>query len=136
VFAARAAKISYNTFRLHQRNDPEFARQVAEAEEQAVELLHAQCFKAALEGVIEPVYFQGKIVGHTRKFDSRLAIELLRAHMPYTFKAPGSHAAANVNAPGASGIVVTPEVQEELMAMRQETLRRLAEKKAKAITVA
>ena len=98
--------------------------------------MHAQCFKAALEGVIEPVYFQGKIVGHTRKFDSRLAIELLRAHMPYTFKAPGSHAAANVNAPGASGIVVTPEVQEELMAMRQETLRRLAEKKAKAITVA
>jgi hypothetical protein len=112
--------------------DPEFARQVTEAEQEAVELLHATCFKAAIEGELEPVYFQGEIVGHIKKFDSRLQIELLRAHMPNTFKTPGSHAAAKVNAPGASGIVVTPEVQAELMAMRQETLRILAEKKAQA----
>jgi hypothetical protein len=105
---------------------------VLEAEEQAVELLHARCFKAVVEGELEPVYFQGEIVGHTRKFDSRLAIELLRAHMPDKFKTPGSHAAVNLNAPGAQGLVVTPEVQEELMAMRQETLRVLAEKKAQA----
>jgi hypothetical protein len=136
TFAARAAKVAYNTFLLHQRNDPEFARQVAEAEEEAIDLLHARCFKAALEGELEPVYFQGKIVGHTRKFDSRLAIELLRAHMPDVFKTPGSrHAAANVNAPGASGIVMTPEVQAELMAMRQESLRAIEEKKARAIEV-
>jgi hypothetical protein len=75
-------------------------------------------------------------VGHTRKFDSRLAIELLRAHMPDVFKTPGSHAAVNVNATGASGLVVTPEVQAELIAMRQESLRRMAEKKAQAIEVA
>jgi hypothetical protein len=69
TFAARAAKVAYNTFRLHQRNDPEFARQVAEAEQQAAELLHARCFKAAIEGELEPVYFQGEIVGHIKKFD-------------------------------------------------------------------
>ncbi len=130
TFAARAANVAYNTFRLHQRNDPEFARQVAEAEEEAVELLHARCFKTVVEGELEPVYFQGKIVGHIKKFDSRLAIELLRAHMPHKFKTPGSGAAANVNAPGASGLVVTPEVQAELIAMRQESLRVMAEKKA------
>ena len=89
VFAARAAGISYNTFLLHQRNDPEFARQVAEAEEQAADLLQARCFKAVIEGELEPVYFQGKIAGYTRKFDSRLAIELLRAHLPHLFKTPG-----------------------------------------------
>jgi predicted thioesterase len=60
---------------------------------------------------------------------------MLRAHMPAKFKTPGSHAAVKANAPGASGLVVTPEVQAELMAMRQETLRILAEKKAKAIEV-
>ncbi len=85
TFAARAAKVAYNTFRLHQRNDPEFARQVAEAEQQAAELLHARCFKAAIEGELEPVYFQGEIVGHIKKFDSRLRIELMRAHMPAQF---------------------------------------------------
>jgi hypothetical protein len=90
VLAARAAGISYNTFLLHQRNDPEFARQVAEAEEEAVDLLQARCFKVALEGQLELIYFQGKVVGHTRKFDSRLAIELLRAHKPNIFRTPGS----------------------------------------------
>jgi hypothetical protein len=135
TFAARAANVAYNTFRLHQRNDPEFARQVAEAEEEAFDLLHARCFKAVVEGELEPVYFQDKIAGHTRKFDSRLAIELLRAHMPDKFKTPGSHTAAKANAPGASGLVVTPEVQAELMAMRQESLRAIEEKKAKAVEV-
>jgi hypothetical protein len=135
TFAAGAAGIAYNTFRLHQRNDPEFARQVAEAEEQAVDLLHARCIKAVIEGQLEPVYFQGEIVGHIRKFDSRLAIELLRAHMPDKFKTPGSGAAVKENAPGASGLVVTPEVQAELMAMRQESLRAIQEKKAKAIEI-
>lgn len=129
TFAARAAKISYNTFRLHQRNDPDFARQVAEAEERAVDLLHAQCFKAALEGVIEPIYFQGKIVGHTRKFEPRMAIELLRAHMPDKFKTPGSKINGNTRNTASIGAQIGPKELQELQAMRQESLRRIAEQK-------
>src|SRR5205085_2188543 len=64
-------------------------------EEEAIDLLHSVCFKAALEGQLKPIYFQGKVVGQFRKFDSRLAIELLRAHMPNTFRTPG--AKVNVN---------------------------------------
>jgi hypothetical protein len=137
VFAARAAGISYNTFRLHQRNDPEFARQVAEAEEQAAELLHARCFKAVVEGVLEPVYFQGEIVGHTRKFDSRLAIELLRAHMPQIFKTPGTkvHVSKGNQQPPGSGIVVGEKEFQELVEMRQISLAKIAEAKAQAIVV-
>jgi hypothetical protein len=58
-------------------------------------------------------------------------------HMPDKFRTPGS-AAVNVNAPGGSvtvGIVVDAKVQAELMAMRQESLRRIQEKKAKAVEV-
>lgn len=135
TFAARAAKISYNTFRLHQRNDPEFARQVAEAEEQAVELLHAQCFKAALEGVTEPVYFQGKVVGHTRKFESRMAIELLRAHMPDKFRTPESKINVNGSNNLSTGTRIGPKELEELQAMRQESLRRMADKETRASEV-
>ena len=36
------------------------------------------------------MFWQGIEVGHIRKFDSRLQIEMLRAHMPATFKTPGS----------------------------------------------
>src|SRR5207302_10155827 len=74
----KAAHVSYNTVKLHERNDPDFAAQQREAEEEGAQLLHGVCFKAALEGNLEPVYWQGKIVGHIRKYDSRMQIELLR----------------------------------------------------------
>jgi hypothetical protein len=127
TFAARAARISYNTFKVHQKNDPEFARQVAEAEEEAVELLHAQCFKAALEGVSEPVYFEGKIVGHTRKFESRMAIELLRAHMPDLFKRPGAKVSVNTSTPAPLGSGVSEKELQDLIEMRQRSLARMRE---------
>jgi hypothetical protein len=38
-----------------------------------------------LEGDCEPVFWQGIEIGHVRKFDSRLTVELLRAHMPERF---------------------------------------------------
>jgi hypothetical protein len=41
-----------------------------------------------------------------------------------------------VNAPGAQGFVVDAGVQAELIAMRQESLRAIEDKKAKAIEVA
>jgi hypothetical protein len=47
AFSVEDAGIAYNTFRLHQKNDPEFALQVREAEQQAAELLHVKCFTAA-----------------------------------------------------------------------------------------
>jgi hypothetical protein len=135
TFAARAAGVAYNTFRLHQKNDPEFASQVAEAEEEAIELLHARCFKAALEGQLETVYFQGKVVGHFRKFDSRLAIELLRAHLPDKFRRPGSKANISSGKSPSTGIVMGAKEIAELQAMRQESLRKMAEKKSQDIDV-
>ena len=135
VFAARAAGISYNTYRLHQRNDPEFARQVAEAEEEAVDLLHARCFKAVVEGELEPVYFQGEIVGHIRKFDSRLAIELLRAHMPNIFKTPGAKVAIEMGNPAPLGSGVSEKELQALFAMRQRSLARIQDAKRANVRV-
>lgn len=127
MFALAAAKTSYNTFRAHQRNDPDFAAQVREAEEEGAELLHDACWKATVEGEIEPVYWQGEVVGHVRKFDSRLRIEMLRAHMPDRFKTPGQ-AAVNISAPGAQVLVIGPEEQAELAANRRRYLESLRNK--------
>ena len=127
MFALAAAKTSYNTFRAHQRNDPDFAAQVREAEEEGAELLHDACWKATVEGEIEPVYWQGEVVGHVRKYDSRLRIEMLRAHMPDSFKTPGQ-AAVNISAPGAQVLVIGPEEQAELSQNRRRYLESIRNK--------
>src|ERR1700737_894465 len=68
--ALKAAHVCYNTVRAHERSDPEFAAQLKDAEQEGAELLHHVCLKSAIEGNVEPVYFQGQIVGHIRKYDS------------------------------------------------------------------
>jgi hypothetical protein len=118
----KAAHVSYNTVKLHERSDPEFAAQLREAEEEGAQLLHAVCWKLAIEGNVEPVFFQGQIVGHIRKYDSRMQIELLRAYMPHLFKTPGSHAPVISGDDNNKGMIMTPERQDELIRLRREAL--------------
>lgn len=120
VFATKAARVSYNTVRTHQRNDPEFAAQVTKAEAEGAELLHDVCWKAAVQGNVEPVYWDGAVVGHIKKFDSRLRIEMLRAHLPAKFKQPGT-ANVKINAAGGASVLVIGEAErDELVALRQQ----------------
>lgn len=102
---------------------------MADAEQQAVELLHTKCFVAALEGELEPVLWKGQVIGHIKKYDSRLQIEMLRAHMPDKFKMPGSRPNISNSRPPHPGIVIGAKELAELRAMRQESLRLIAEKK-------
>jgi hypothetical protein len=118
--ALKAAKVCYNTVRAHQRNDPEFAAQLREAEEEGAQLLHDVCFKSALEGNLEPIFCQGKVVGHIQKYDSRMQMEMLRAHMPKTFKTPGSKIAINTGHTQNNTFICDPEEQDALIALRQQ----------------
>jgi len=49
-------------------------------------------------------------VGYVRKFDSRLRVEMLRAHIPQTFKSPGVN--VNVNPDNRAAFVVDPATQD------------------------
>jgi hypothetical protein len=117
MFALRSAGVSYNTFRSHERNDPEFAVQVREAEAQGAQLLHDVCWKRVMEGDLEPVYWQGQIIDYVRKFDTRLQIEFLRAYKPERFKRPGAQ--VNVGTKG-SVFVLTEEERHELQRINRE----------------
>jgi hypothetical protein len=130
----KAAHVSYNTVKLHERNDPEFAAQVREAEDEGTQLLHDICFKAALEGEVEPVYWQGQIVGQIHKYDNRLRIEMLRAHMPSKFKTPGSKVAINTGTITNNTMIVDAAEQDRLIALRRESLERMRQKKLAAVT--
>ena len=127
--ALRAARVCYNTVRAHERNDPEFAAQLREAEEEGAQLLHDVCFKEALEGNLEPIFFQGQVVGNVRKIDNRLRIEMLRAHMPKVFKTPGTKVAINAGSISNNTMIVDEQERERLIQLRRESLRRIAEKK-------
>jgi len=129
MMAARAAKVSYNMVVQHRKADPEFEQQCLMAEEHAIQLLHDVTMKSAIEGECEPVYWQGIEVGHIRKVDNRLRIEMLRAHMPKTFKTPGAKVAINTGTMQNNTFICGPEEQDQLIALRQEALRRMAEKK-------
>jgi hypothetical protein len=104
----------------HRKRDPQFAEQWDKAREYGIEMLHARAFQRALEGDLEPVYSMGVVVGHIRKFDSRLQIELLRAYRPNQFKTPGQ-SPININT-GNNILVLDAATRERLMAKRQEAL--------------
>jgi hypothetical protein len=87
-------------------------------------MLHARAFQRALEGDLEPVYYMGVVVDYVRKFDSRLQIEMLRAHRPDKFKTAG----VNVNVAARGDIFVLSEEQRhELQAINRRRLARLRE---------
>jgi hypothetical protein len=99
----------------------QFDEQCLVAMDYAAELLEARAFQRALEGDIEPIVYMGVVVGHVRKFDSRLQIELLRAYRPDKFKSPGT----NVNIATKSDIfVLTEEQRMELQRVNRDWLTR------------
>jgi hypothetical protein len=118
--------------RAHERSDPEFAAQLKAAEQEGVEMLHAVCWKSAIEGNVEPVYWQGKIVGEVRRYDSRLQIEMLRAHMPDKFKTPGAKVPINSGNSLNVGIVMGEKEIAEIQAARREALEAMNPKQLAA----
>jgi len=120
VLACRKSKISEQTFYYHKRNDKDFAQMVEDAKAHCIDLLHARCMQRSLEGDIEPVHWQGVVVDYIRKFDSRLQIEMLRAHMPNKFKTPG-------------GGPIHVETGDKILAMDEATRARLIQAHREAI---
>lgn len=83
--AARASGWSIRSwFRVRER-DPAFAKAWADAVRAGVQVIEAIAAKRAFEGVDEPVYQQGVLVGYKRVFSDRMAELLLRAHDPARF---------------------------------------------------
>jgi hypothetical protein len=126
MLGCRAAKVAYNTVKAHRAADPDFDRQVSAAQEHAVELLHDVTMRDAIEGTCEPVLWQGIPVCWVRKYDNRLRIEMLRAHMPDKFKTPG--AKVSVNTGNTLNLLVVDEAaRDALVALRQEALKAIAQ---------
>jgi len=57
-----------------------------EAVEDATDRMEAEARRRAIEGVQEPVFYQGEIVGYTIKYSDMLLDKLLKAYRPDKFK--------------------------------------------------
>lgn len=130
MLGCKAAKVAYNTVKAHRAADPDFDRQIFAAQEHAVELLHDVTMRDAIEGTCEPVLWQGIPVCWVRKYDNRLRIEMLRAHMPNTFKTPGSKVSVHTGDVNQKILLVDAGVRDALVALRQEALQALAASRA------
>lgn len=67
-------------------SDPTFAQQWDDAINIATEELEAECRRRAYEGILEPVFYQGKECGQIRRYSDTLLIFQLKALKPERYR--------------------------------------------------
>ena len=80
--AARLAGVSRTAAYKARRGEAEFAASWDEALEVALDGMEAEARRRAVEGWEEPVFYQGKVCGHIRKYSDALIMFLLKAYRP------------------------------------------------------
>ena len=103
-------------------HDDEYARRFAEADVVAIDKLEEEARRRALAGVNEPVFYQGKIVGHVARKSDTLLIFLLKGKRPEIYTERHEHTGAHGQAirVASTALDLTPLSTEDL-----ETLERL-----------
>jgi hypothetical protein len=84
--AARAAAVSTETVYQHRKADEAFAQAWAEAYAAYCDRLEMEAYRRAVDGVDEPVYQQGELVGVVRKYSDALLTLKLKRHRPEQYR--------------------------------------------------
>ena len=84
--AARRVGIGRTCAYAARQADPAFADAWDAAIDDATDRLEAEARRRALDGVEEPVFYQGKPVGTIRRYSDRLLVVLLRAYRPERYR--------------------------------------------------
>lgn len=80
--AAEAAKIGDRSHYLWMTKHPEYKEAFESARQAFCESLEGEARRRAYEGVDEPVFHQGELVGHKRRYSDTLLIFLMKGNMP------------------------------------------------------
>jgi hypothetical protein len=78
--SCRAAGVAYSSMTNLRSRDADFAAAFDDALEQAYDHLEAEARRRAFEGVDEPVFHQGEVVGRVRRYSDGLAQFLLKGY--------------------------------------------------------
>lgn len=80
--ACEAVGISKQGVHNWRDSDPEFAAEWVRAVDLATEDLEKEARRRAHDGVDEPVFYQGEVCGHIRKFSDSLLMFTIKARKP------------------------------------------------------
>lgn len=96
--SAACAKVgvNYATHVYHRKKDEVYAERVDQAIEEACQQVEEAITHRAIEGVDEPIYFQGSLVGYKKNYSDNLLMERARALMPERYN-PKSQVEINQN---------------------------------------
>lgn len=84
--AAEVAQITPKTHRNWLEADEVYAEAFGRAKQAAVDTLEAEARRRAVEGVLEPVFYEGEVVGHRVRHSDNLAMFLLKGNAPDKFR--------------------------------------------------
>jgi len=89
--SAAAAGMSRNAAYEWRKDDPEFAAAWGDAVERATDALEAEARRRAVDGVPEPVFYEGEVCGHKQRYSDRMLEILLKGHRPERFVETRKH---------------------------------------------
>ena len=84
--AALAAKISRRNHYRWLETDQNYRLAFEEARTEACEAMISEARRRAVEGVEEPVYYQGKVVGTVQTYSDNLLMFLIKGAMPEKYR--------------------------------------------------
>lgn len=86
VKATEAAGLSLTSLYALRRKDPEFATAWDDAIRDSTVILENEITRRAVEGVEEPVFHRGEVVGHVRKYSDNLLMFMTKARDPDKYR--------------------------------------------------
>lgn len=84
--AAKAARCNRQSHLNWLKRDGLYALAFKDAQEQAIDRLEKEAQRRAHDGVVEPVYYQGKVVGGIKRYSDTLLIFLLKGLRPDKYR--------------------------------------------------
>lgn len=84
--AADAAGVHRMTLVRWRKTNPDFALAWEEAREGVVDLLEDEAFRRAVNGIDEPTFYRGEVVGSVKRYSDTLLGVLLRANAPEKYR--------------------------------------------------
>jgi len=103
--ASIAGYSSSAALRAYRAKDDEFAEAWDVAESVAFDILEDEAHRRAVEGVMEPVFHQGEIVGHKVKYSDALLTTLLKANKPDKYR---DNIKVDQEISGSFGVAILP----------------------------
>lgn len=117
------------TLQNFRRQDEDFAEAWEHALESAADVLEDEMWRRAHDGVLDPTFYKGKIVGYTTKYSDAVGMFILRGLRPHKYRENARGGETNIN----FGIAILPMTAKSEDGWEQRAL--LMHDEQKTITI-